>query len=226
VGTQRSFLPTVPDAGLRALAGRLTDLSNRLLALTSATDADVAALLAADVVLDGRLDTAETDIAALEAADTALDGRLDVLEALPVTGTYTPALTGMAIGTGGGALNTADFVFDGETLFVHGEIKFGTSGTTFPGATITVGLPSGYEMPATTVTVSHPMSEVTFIDLATNVFAGLCRREAGTDDALRLLLRLSSGTYGGYAATSTTVPHTWAAGDEIEYWYRVFADPV
>jgi hypothetical protein len=35
---------------------------------------------AADILLDGRLDTAESDINNLESADTALDGRLDIVE--------------------------------------------------------------------------------------------------------------------------------------------------
>jgi hypothetical protein len=58
-------------------------LSTGWVALGAATgDAvAIAALQATDIVLDGRLDTAESDIAALEAADTTLDSRLDAVEA-------------------------------------------------------------------------------------------------------------------------------------------------
>jgi hypothetical protein len=145
------------------------------------------------------------------------------LEAFPLSGTYTPALTGMAVGTGGGATNTADYTYNGVDLFVHGQIKFGTSGTTLPGASITVGLPTGYAMPTPTVSVVHVLSEVTFIDFGTNVFDGVCRHEVGTNNALRLLPQTTGSTYGGYAVTSATVPHAWANGDEIDYWFNVKA---
>lgn len=49
-------------------------------ATQAALDARVTALEAEDVVLDGRLDTAEGDIDDLEATDVVLDGRLDTAE--------------------------------------------------------------------------------------------------------------------------------------------------
>jgi len=65
-------------------------------------------LLAADVALDGRLDTLEAaDIAldgrldTLEAADIALDGRLDVLEAVPTWTAVTLINNWINYGSGG-----------------------------------------------------------------------------------------------------------------------------
>jgi hypothetical protein len=84
---------------------------------------EVAALQAADVVLDGRLDVAEEDISNLQDSDVALDTRLDALEAVtlaPVatsgsatdltTGTLPiarlPALTGDVTSSAGSAATT------------------------------------------------------------------------------------------------------------------------
>jgi hypothetical protein len=63
------------------LQGNIDSEETRALAAEAVLQGLIDDLEAADVVLDSRLDTAETDIAALEAADTALDGRLDTAEA-------------------------------------------------------------------------------------------------------------------------------------------------
>ena len=68
-----------------------------------------------------------------------------------VSGTYTPTLTNMAIGTGGTAINTASFTFAGfpagGILCVEGKVVFGTAGQTFPGASNeSISLPTGYTL--------------------------------------------------------------------------------
>jgi hypothetical protein len=131
VGTQRSFLPTAPDAGLRALAGRLTDLANRLLALASRVDTaetDVSALEAADVALDGRLDTAETDI--------------DDLETLTTPSTWTGVTFEGTWVNFGSTFQEVEYRKVGDVVQVRGLAKDGTVGS------VIFTLPSGFRPPA------------------------------------------------------------------------------
>ena len=83
---------------LQGLAEDVEDLLNRTDSAETditALAADVAALEAADVSLDGRLDSAEGDIDALQASDTSLDSRLDTLEAGAVMTTGAQTVAGV-----------------------------------------------------------------------------------------------------------------------------------
>ena len=138
------------------------------------------------------------------------------------TGTYTPTLGGMAIGTGGSAANTASFNFIGGVLFVEGSVIFGTSGQTFPTAP-TVTLPTGYTV--TTVTVNRPCGLSALNDAGVGTFSGECRVASST--TVQFVAEQSSATSGIVAAISTTSPMTWAAGDSIlyEFWVRATYTP-
>lgn len=126
-------------------------------------------------------------------------------------GSYTPTLAGMAIGTGGSAANTADWSFSGGTLTVSGVITFGTSGTTFPGAVITASLPAGF---TATSAAARPLGMCTFDDSGT---AHLGTVRGNTTTTVRFVALNAAGTYLTEVATSTTIPFTWGAGDQIRW---------
>ena len=130
--------------------------------------------------------------------------------------TYTPTLSGMAIGTGGSAANTATYRVAYGILHVWGSVTFGTAGTTFPGATITVALPGSYTVSGYKSLM--PVGRVIFNDAGVHYYG-----EAATvsNTTVRFTVNNSSTTYTTQTATSTTVPFTWVAGDEILYSYSV-----
>ena len=93
------------DAEAFAIDARVDTVEAGLDAVNVTQSAAIDALEAADVVLDGRLDTlegytlntrlttAEGEIDALQAYDVALDGRLDILEALNISTRLTTGET-------------------------------------------------------------------------------------------------------------------------------------
>lgn len=146
------------------------------------------------------------------------------------SGTYTPTLSGFAIGTGGSAQNTATWHYDGKMLDIVGKITFGTTGTTFPGATITAALPASpaWTIDAAMNSSSHECGLATLATGATN-YEGVVWTNSTT--TLRFLAKsinaAAAGTdYLKQAATSTTIPATWAAGDSIYWMARVPATAV
>lgn len=134
------------------------------------------------------------------------------------SGTYTPTLTGMAIGTGGSAANTASFHFIGGVLFVEGSIIFGTSGQTFP-TTPTMSIPAGYTI--ATATANRPCGWASIIDSGTGTFTGRCH--VITSTSVGFVAENSAATSGVVAAISTTNPMTWASSDQFLYSFHVRA---
>lgn len=128
-------------------------------------------------------------------------------------GTYTPTLVGMAVGTGGGATNTAAYAFGGAGGSIEGDIVFGTSGTTFPSSTTTISLPSGWTFK--NVTATRPIGDVTMTLGGVSFYYGILWIASST--TARLMLTEAASTYGRLFAPSTTAPATWAAGDRIEW---------
>lgn len=154
-----------------------------------------------------------TNLATLDVITEAwVDSVKDGLNTGVFSGTYTPTLVGMAVGTGGSAFNTAWYAFTGGIFTMNGLVTFGTAGTTFPGATVTVTLPTGFTMPY--YSTSHPIGRCTMGIAGTN-YAGSCWTNSGT--TARFVVENVAGTYATVVATSTTVPATWAAGSAISY---------
>lgn len=138
----------------------------------------------------------------------------------PTSGTYTPSLTGMAIGTGGGATNTASFVYAQGLLSVEGTILFGTSGATLPGATpLTIAFPVGWSL--TNTNFNYDLGYIHFIDATSTDFTGSFGPENAT--SLRLFATSAASAFDTRAATSATVPFTWAVGDAMYYQFTVQA---
>ncbi len=144
------------------------------------------------------------------------------IAALFTSGTYTPTLANLAIGTGGTPTNSAKWTFTGfpagGDLLVEGTIKFGTSGTTLPGASAeTISLPSGYSMIAA-AGIFPMLGEVDYFDATAGLFyKGTIVSVTAT--TIGLYVPVVSGTVLVETALSATLPFAWAINDEIQYRY-------
>jgi hypothetical protein len=136
-----------------------------------------------------------------------------------LTGTYTPTLTAMVIGTGGGATNSATYTYSGGILVVQGQTLFGTSGQTFPGATAAWDTPPAFTVAGGVSAL--PVGRASLIDANGSIYdAALWYSDTNT---IRLLLVTVSGANLVQSSPSTTTPFTWASGDSISYHYAVRA---
>jgi hypothetical protein len=134
------------------------------------------------------------------------------------TGTYTPTLTGMAIGTGGSAYNSATYTLVPGHLIVQGRLVFGTTGVTLPTASaIGVGPPSGVTL-APLVAALIPAG-ICYMTAAGTGYVGSVRAESSS--LMRFLATGAAVTYTTTTATSGTIPGTWANGDSISYQFTV-----
>jgi hypothetical protein len=154
-------------------------------------------------------------VAALAALTTTVG-----LKATAVRGTYTPTVVGAVTGTGGSAQNAAWYTFvggsavgDAGLLYIEGVWQFGTSGQTFPAATWTFSLPSGFNFDDALSTVMR-VGDMTVFDADTSRgYEGKMQYASLT--TARVLPVTASGTYTEITATSTTVPITWASNDVL-----------
>lgn len=137
------------------------------------------------------------------------------------SGTFTPVLGNMVIGTGG-SINTATFKFSDGILVVEGKIKFGTAGTTLPGASQeTIALPTGYTMAFTDV-IHELACKINYNDVSAGAnFKGAMA--PSTSSVLSIFVDAVSGTNIVNAALTAAVPFAWAISDEIYYRYVVEA---
>lgn len=145
----------------------------------------------------------------------------DALNNLVVTGTYTPALNGLAQGTGGS--NTANYTFIGGrdigekgTLSLQGKLTFGTAGQTFPNSP-SFGLPSGFAIDGASYEAGRTViGDCTLYDDSASVpyYGGV---EYVTTTSVRLFNLAVNGIYPVRHTVTTTLPFTWAAADSI-FW--------
>ncbi len=133
------------------------------------------------------------------------------------SGTYTPTIQGMAVGTGGSANNTAYYSYVGGILVVQGIIQFGTTGVTFPTAP-NIFVPSGF-------TASQPIApNYATIGHAAYVCSGTSYHGYMTmvsQTIARPMLYTASGTYPGSANLGVAVPVTWVSGDYMRYSFTL-----
>lgn len=131
------------------------------------------------------------------------------------SGTYTPSLTGMAVGTGGSAANTATYSFVGGVLVASGNIVFGTSGATLPGASAeTISMPSGFTF---TAPASTYVGTVLLSSGGVQSIGALRIESTGATNTIRPLAFNAAGTYLTAVDLTATIPGTWAAGDTIRW---------
>lgn len=147
------------------------------------------------------------------------------IAALFKSGTYTPTLGNMAIGTGGTPINTASYTFvgfpAGGVLTVEGSIKFGTTAPTLPGASNeSIALPAGYAMLGAIGSTATLSATVNYIDVSggLNIIGALGSLSTTT---VFLMVPTPSTVYNTVIGLTATVPFTWAINDEIYYRFSV-----
>lgn len=171
--------------------------------------ADMTAAHAASAIsYAGGTNMSATDV---EAALDELANEKSVVQ----SGSYTPTLTGMVVGTGG--TNAAEYAFiggpntgDKGILVVHGIAQFGTAGQTFP-TSPTISLPSGFSTSLSSGT--HDLGGAVLADATGLNHAGRVWIAGAT--TIRPVLQQVSGATLFYNVLSTTTPFTWANGDSI-----------
>lgn len=137
------------------------------------------------------------------------------------SGTYTPTLGIIAVGTGGSATNTANWTFIGAPnaggkglLILSGVITFGTSGAVLPQAgSETIGLPPGFSLVGLTnvAVVGHCTYQI-----GGSNFAGALWSSGAT--AMRPVSALTNGTVDNWGDINATIPGAWVAGSTI-VWF-------
>lgn len=152
-----------------------------------------------------------TNLANLDViSETWVDAVKDGLNTGVFSGSYTPTLGGIAVGTGGSATNIAYYSYVGGLLVVQGTIQFGTAGQTFPSASHTISLPSGFT-PAMAVTPNYAT-----VGVAQMVAGGVSANGSVTlvtATQVRLGVWGAATTYAVNSNLSTAIPGTWVAGD-------------
>lgn len=166
--------------------------------------ADITALEAVDVTLDGRLDVVEADIVALEAADVALDSRLDALEVTPTYTNYAGSLAWVGSGGNpaiGNGVIEAKYIAYGKMIHYYGKILMGST-TTFGVGTWSISLPV-----AKAASSNTPVGTAWLRDATGNDFHAFCYSAATNEFLMR------GHTDGANTAVGVTTPFTWANTD-------------
>lgn len=140
-------------------------------------------------------------------------------------GTYTPSAGGtMVVGTGGSAFNSASWSYAYGTLSVSGRWVFGTSGTTFPNAPVTLTYPSGFTAETTIQSSAVPIGSVLYAISGSNYIGNTF---SNLSSNFRLLVSRYDPTlatnpqYATTASITSGIPATWVAGSSISYSVQV-----
>lgn len=126
---------------------------------------------------------------------------------------YTPTLSGVAIGTGGAAANTASYRYIDGQVKVRGVITLGTTTSSVSGTMVVT-------LPVTALALRHPYQQyngsATFYDTSAvqNYFAAPTANNASVTDINILSFY---GANGLRAGTGASTPFVWAAGDSVSY---------
>lgn len=126
-----------------------------------------------------------------------------------VWATYTPTLTNVTIGTGGGAIAQGRYINAGKLVIYSIAIVLGTSGASVSGG-VSISLPVS---PLGTAT-NFPLGICTLWDnSATATVHGVARWNPGTT---AISLAYNTGTTPvSSSGVSNTLPWTWAASDAM-----------
>lgn len=132
-----------------------------------------------------------------------------------VSGSYTPTLTGIVVGTGGTPYNTAKYVIVGGVIHVEGRIQFGNTANTYPsGANPGVSLPAGVTFTNFTVGQTLP-AVINYLDTGVGNWIGTLWQFTST--SVIFVVYAAAAAYVNIAVPAATVPFAWGAGDQIIY---------
>lgn len=147
---------------------------------------------------------------------------INALEARPLaefaSGSYTPSLTNLSIGTGGNPQNLAEYTYVGGAnvgqnglLIAMGTIELGTSGTV--GNAPTLAMPTGFVLDLVSGS-NNPIGAARLSDVSTGANTRQALVYPSTTGTIRFITDGFGSTVGSITATS---PFTWAAGDLIAW---------
>jgi hypothetical protein len=138
-------------------------------------------------------------------------------------GSYTPALTGMVVGSGG--VNTATWgaTRTGQYWKMHlsGTITFGTSGNTYPPADSRIAMPAGWQMVQTSG--RRKLGDVIFVDVSTGSHIEGVLRGSGDADEFRVYVKATAASRVGFVVPGASEPFGWDVSDDIRWSATVFA---
>lgn len=127
---------------------------------------------------------------------------------------FTPSFTNWTIGTGGSAGTTAKYIQIGKTVFYRITTTLGTSGQSV-GSNVTFQLPVAAVSGLLGADNIFPVGEVHLQDAGTASYWGSARINNADLRTAQILVNNTSTTYQTGGALSSTIPHTWAAGDSL-----------
>lgn len=127
------------------------------------------------------------------------------------TGTWTPALTNIAVGTGGSVDLSAAYSYTPGQLMVNISAVLGTSDASVSGEP-TFSLPSGFTALLTGNNITNGVNAIMSAGGSGNCFGDV---RSVTSSTLGVRVIAANGVYVGALAITPTVPGTWAAGSFI-----------
>jgi hypothetical protein len=118
---------------------------------------------------------------------------------------FTPTWTNLTVGSGG--TSAGKYAYMGQTTFFYAQAVLGASGFSVGAVEL--------NFPQTCVAYigTHILGTVGLLDLGTAFYEGAITYKDTA--SVYVQAKLASGTYVALTALSSTVPHTWAAGDTI-----------
>lgn len=156
-------------------------------------------------------------IAALEARIRELESAARGAAGGILSGSYTPSLTNVAIGTGGSAANAAVWSFDGTHLTVTGRIILGTSGASV-GTGPRLSTPAGFTLAAGYASWA-PLGPCSMLDTDLGQIGEAVCTRGTTAGTVTLLQSVYTAPYNRLVNITATSPFTWAAGDGFRYHF-------
>lgn len=137
-----------------------------------------------------------------------------------VKATYTPTLTGMAIGTGGSAANGGYYTYIGGPsvgnagiMHAEGRVIFGTSGTTFP-TSPTISLPAGFNFQTGSSSTNKINGSAAFNDSGAE-YDGVLK--VSTVSTFKPMCHSAATAYLTPVNLTALIPFTFGAGDIIDW---------
>lgn len=131
--------------------------------------------------------------------------------------TFAPAFNNWTIGTGGSAGTVAKYTLTGKTILFRITTTLGSSGQSV-GGNVTFSAPLAAVAGTLGGDNNNTIGHVQFQDTGTNSFWGVIRLNNADLQTTQVLISNASSTYLTGSALSSTVPHTWAAGDSMMIW--------